>query len=216
MPKQKDLKRIVRARKEKTGESYTAARAQVTRRKESAARYAEVAGRTDEVMKKQTGRDWAEWVKLLDAQKATEKPHIEIARYVTSLGTPNWWSQTVTVGYERIKGLRDRGQRRGGAYEASKSRTLPVKVSVLYGAFADPRIRKRWLPATIDVRSASPEKRMSIKMEDGTIVEIGFTAKGDAKSMVALTHTKLPNKSMSDEKKAWWAERFDALSDVLT
>ncbi len=103
MPKQKDLKRLVRSRKERTGEAYTAARAQIVRKKEPAPNYSEIAGRTDAVMKKQTGRDWAEWLKILDAQKAAEKPHGEIAQYVVSLGTPNWWSQTVTVGYERIR-----------------------------------------------------------------------------------------------------------------
>ncbi len=216
MPKQKDLKRLVRSRKEKTGEAYTAARAQVVRKKESAPNYAEIAGRTDAVMKKQTGRNWAEWLKILDAQNAADMPHGAIARYVVSLGTPNWWSQTVTVGYERIRGLRDRGQRRGGAYEATKSRTVPVGLSALYRAFANARIRKRWLPDTVEVRSASPNRRMSIKMADGTVVEIGFTAKGEAKSMVALSHTKLPSKSASDEKKAWWAARLDALSKFLS
>ncbi|MFN2521160.1 MAG: hypothetical protein ABR525_08960 [Candidatus Limnocylindria bacterium] len=216
MPKQKDLKRIVRSRKEKTGESYTAARAQVLRKKESAPDYAQVAGRSDAVVTKQTGRDWAEWVRILDAQNANEMPHGEIARYVVSLGTPSWWSQTVTVGYERIRGLRDRGQRRDGAYEANKSRTLQVGISRLYDAFANARVRRRWLPDTVEVRSARPNKRMSMKMPDGTAVEIGFSAKGAAKSAVALTHTKLTSRSASDEKKAWWAERFDALAEFLT
>ena len=34
MPRQKDLKRVVRARMQKTGESYTAARLQLVRKKE--------------------------------------------------------------------------------------------------------------------------------------------------------------------------------------
>ncbi len=93
---------------------------------------------------------------------------------------------------------------------------MPVAISTLYRAFTNARMRKRWLPDTVEVRSASPNRRMSMKMADGTVVEIGFTAKGDAKSMVALSHTKLPNKSVSDEKKAWWAERLDALSEVLS
>src|SRR3982751_1111132 len=108
MPKQKDLKRIVRDRMEKTGESYTAARLQLVRKKEN---YAETAGMTDAAVKKATGRNWAQWVRLLDAEKSAQKPHREIAKSVSSIGTPDWWSQMVTVGYERIRGLRDRGQR---------------------------------------------------------------------------------------------------------
>jgi hypothetical protein len=112
MPKQKDLKRIVRSRMQKTGESYTAARLQLIRKKEP--NLAERAGMSDASVKKQTGRTWAEWVKVLDGVQAAEKPHREITQYVSSLGTPDWWTQMVTVGYERIRGLRDKGQRRGG------------------------------------------------------------------------------------------------------
>jgi hypothetical protein len=48
MPKQKDLKRLVRSRMKKTGEAYTAARLQVLKKSESApSNYADVAGMSD-------------------------------------------------------------------------------------------------------------------------------------------------------------------------
>jgi uncharacterized protein YndB with AHSA1/START domain len=214
MPKQKDLKRIVRSRMQKTGESYTTARLQVLKKKEPD--YAELAGMRDAAISKATGRTWAEWVRTLDAVHAAEKPHRDIARYVSSLGTPDWWSQTVTVGYERIRGLREKGQRRGGGYEASKSRTFPVPVTKLYNAFAKPTQRARWLPVKVDVRAANPNKRMRVKWEDQTTVEIMFTSKADRKSSVALTHQKLPDKSAAEAMKQCWSERLDALAEVLS
>jgi hypothetical protein len=39
--------------------------------------------------------------------------------------------------------------------------------------------------------------------------------KTDGKSSVAVTHQKLPNKSAAETMKAWWGERFDALSELL-
>jgi hypothetical protein len=216
MPKQKDLKRIVRARMQKTGESYTAARFQLISKQKPEPRYAKTAGMSDASVKKATGRDWTEWVKVLDAAKAAEKPHREIAKYVSSIGTPDWWSQMVTVGYERIRGLRDRGQRRDGAYEASKSRTFAVPVSKLFDAFAKPRVRARWLPGKITVRTAHPHKTMRLNMEDGTLVALGFTSKSNGKSAVAIQHSKLANKSAADKIKAWWAGRFDALAELLS
>ena len=58
--------------------------------------------------------------------------HREIAAYVrNTFKVPDWWCQTVTVGYERIKGLRAIGQWRDGTYEASKSKVIPVPVSRL-------------------------------------------------------------------------------------
>jgi len=59
-------------------------------------------------------------VRLLDADNAAALPHREIAALVHEKhGVGSWWTQMVTVGYERLKGLRDRGQQRSGAYEVS-------------------------------------------------------------------------------------------------
>ncbi|HEV7242169.1 MAG TPA: hypothetical protein VGQ36_23260 [Thermoanaerobaculia bacterium] len=215
MPKQKDLKRVVRTRMQKTGESYTTARLHLVRKNEPEPNYAELAGQSDAAVKKATGRDWREWVAILDAEKSAEKPHRDIARYVASLGTPDWWSQTVTVGYERIRGLRAIGQRRGGGYEASKSRTFPVPLSKLYKAFSTARLRAQWLSEKVTVRGATVNKRMRIAMADGTVVGVEFMAKSETKSAVAIQHTKLPDKATADRMKAWWAERFDALSEIL-
>lgn len=121
----------------------------------------------------------------------------------------------MTVGYERIRGLRAIGQRRGGGFEASKSRTFSVPVAKLYKAFSNARTRSRWLPDQVNVRSSSENKRMRLVMADETVVEINFLPKGDAKSAVAIAHTKLPDKATADKMKQWWSERFDALKEVL-
>jgi uncharacterized protein YndB with AHSA1/START domain len=217
MPRQKDLKRVVRTRMEKTGESYTTARLYLVKKKqEPEPDYAALAGlMSDEAIKKNTGRDWREWVAVLDGVHAAEMPHREIAQYVHSLGTPGWWSQSVTVGYERIRGLRAIGQRRGGSYEASKSRTFAAPVAKVYKAFATARTRKRWLPEDVEVRSSAANKRMRIAMADGTDIEIYFVEKGESKSAVAIAHRKLADRAAVDKMKKWWAERFDALAEVL-
>lgn len=214
MTKQKDLKRVVRSRMQKTGESYTAARQQLLDKKEPPVDFAALAGMADEKVEAKTGRTWAQWVRLLDSVKAAEKPHREIAEYVASLGTPDWWTQTVTVGYERIRGLRDRGQRRGGAYEASKSRTFPVALARLFDAFADDDFRARWLPES-SVLSKTRGKRIRLAWNDGTPVQVEFLAKGPAKSTVAVTHLKLPSKAASDAIKKEWAASFDRLAELL-
>lgn len=213
MPKQKDLKRVVRTRMRKTGESYTAARSQLLRKREPD--YAALAGKSDATVKERTGRDWAAWIKFLDARDAATKPHREIAELVASVGTSDWWSQTVTVGYERIRGLRDIGQRRGGGYEINKSRTFRVPVSELYGAFANARRRKGWLPDKVAVRSPRPNKALRFEMGDGTTAVIWFLPKGAGKSAAGVQHVKLPDRATATRMKTWWTERFEALSKVL-
>jgi hypothetical protein len=239
MPKQKDLKRLARTRMEKTGESYTAARSQLLAKKARAAEaqapaeptaqppaqppveppdYAALAGIRDQAVEAKTGRGWERWVRTLDHEGAASWPHRQIAAYVhEQYGIPGWWAQTVTVGYERIKGLREVGQRRSGSYETSKSKTIPVPLAELYRAFADGRRRKRWLgDVELTVRTATPERSMRITWDDGTSVEVGFYAKGESKSQVALQHSKLASKADVQARKAFWGERLEALAALLT
>jgi hypothetical protein len=152
MPRDKDRKRIIRERMKKTGESYTAARAHVLS-KQTADRPAApvrdlgaLAGMTDAAVAAKTGRTWRQWVDALDADGAAAMTHRDIAAMLHSKHhVGDWWAQTVTVGYERIKGLRERGQRRNGTYEATKSRTYNVPVAALFDAWADHASRRRWL-----------------------------------------------------------------------
>ena len=220
MPKQKDLKRLVRSRMKKTGESYTAARAHLTRPKNHPDPSPDLATRarmSDAAIRAKTGRTWAQWVRVLDAIDAARMPHREIASHVrTTYAIDGWWAQSVTVGYERIRGLRDVGQRRDGAYEMSKSRTFPVPVPVLYRAFTSPKIRARWLGGVaLTVRTTTPNKSMRIAWPDRTRVEVRFAPKGK-KSHASITHTKLASKDAAAKLKVWWHERLDALTTVLT
>lgn len=144
-------------------------------------------------------------------------PHREIAAHVSEeFDVSGWWAQMVTVGYERIKGLREIGQRRDGTYEANKSKTLPVPVARLYRAVRGKRLRARWLPGVeLEVRTAVPEKSMRVTWDDGTSVDIYFVAKGEAKSQVAVQHRKLGSKADVARRKEYWGERLGALAALL-
>jgi uncharacterized protein YndB with AHSA1/START domain len=216
MPKAKDLKRLVRARMQKTGESYTAARLQLIRKKsESNTDLAKLAGMSDASVSKQTGRTWAEWVRVLDAADSVRKSHRAIAEHVSSLGVPSWWTQMVTVGYERIRGLRDRGEQRGGGYSATKSRTFDVSVARLFAAFISGKLCKHWLPKGVKIRSMTANKRVRFEWLDGTPAVVGFLSKGDARSVAAVEHSKLADKGAADAMKKTWGESFDKLAALI-
>ena len=241
MPHQKDLKRLVRARMHKTGEAYTSARAHVLAKprvkpRSSAAKspavdtivaeqsapnpkeYAKLAGMSDATIKEKTGCTWERWVNALDYYGAAAMSHRDIATLIREKykKTPSWWTQTVAVGYERIKGLRARGQQRDGTYGATKSRTFNVPASKLFDAWMDASVRKRWLDgASVKVRTATAPKTMRLDWTDGSIIAVGFTSKGKSKSTVALEHSKLPDRDAVKAVKDYWSERFDALAEVL-
>ena len=84
MTRQSSFKRIVRARMEKTGESYTAARASLLTAEEPQATEEPMLATSDEAIRRRTGRGWEEWFDALDAWGAAERPHREIARWVAA------------------------------------------------------------------------------------------------------------------------------------
>jgi uncharacterized protein YndB with AHSA1/START domain len=173
---------------------------------------------SDEVIRTNTGRTWDEWFGLLDAWGAVERPHAEIARWVNEEhGVPGWWAQGVTVAYEQARGLRAPRQRRGGQFEVNASRTVAVPVERLYEAFADPAVRERWLPgAAVEVRTARPARSIRASWDGGsTRLVIAFTARGESKSQVALTHERVPDAATADKLKAFWRERMAALKELL-
>ncbi|HWD46976.1 MAG TPA: hypothetical protein VHM23_25235 [Actinomycetota bacterium] len=233
MTKQKSFKGRVRARMEKTSESYTAARRQLLAKaaEPTEAVAPEAAGPaapvdapgatrpySDDVLRANTGRTWDEWFALLDRWGAAERPHPEIARWLNEEhGVDGWWAQGVTVGYEQARGLRAPGQRRGGLFEVNASKTVAVPVDRLYEAFMDPGLRERWLPgAKLEVRAAKPAKSIRANWDDGsTRLVIAFTARGDAKSQVALVHERVPDAEAAAQLKTWWRERVAVLKEVL-
>lgn len=223
MTNQKDFKRLVRQRMQKTGESYTAARVvlhQATPPRPSpptrppATDYATLAGLSDESVKAKTGCGWEKWVYVLDRANADQWPHAKIAAHLhEKYRVGDWWAQMVTVGYERIKGLRAIGQRRDGGFEQSRSRTLPVSIATAYRAFKDGRTRAKWLPdVKLIIRTAIADRSMRISWPDGTSIHVYFTAKGAGKTQVTVTHLKLADAAAATRAKIYWGERLDALA----
>ncbi|MBI4500878.1 MAG: hypothetical protein HY700_06920 [Gemmatimonadetes bacterium] len=229
MTTNKDFKRLVRARMRKTGEAYTAARRHLVTRQPSpaapvaalhqppATEYARIARMSDEALKAKTGCTWQRWVTALDSHQAYNWSHRAIAEFIREkYHVPSWWTQTVTVGYERIKGLREVGGRRDGSgFEATKSKTFEVPVSRLYRAFKEKGIRTRWLPGvTPAIRTAKQNKSIRMTWPDGTSVELYFAKKGVRKSQVQVQHRRLADKATATGVKQYWAGRLAALDEL--
>ncbi len=219
MTKQRTFKRRVRERMAKTGESYTAARRMLIAggdRPDGAVAEFEPPV-ADERVAEATGRGWQAWFEELDGWNAASRSHTEIARWLREEhAVDGWYSQSITVGYERARGLRAPGQRPDG-FAVGASRTIAVPVERLFAAFTDEAFRERWLPgADLRVRTATAPRTARYDWEDGsTRVIVGFESAGGGKSRVALSHERLPDADNADEMKSWWRERLTELKSRL-
>lgn len=218
MTEDKARKRSIRTRMGKTGERYTAARRHVVRlQDEPSPRLSVDLGKSDEAIKRGSGKTWDEWFAILDAWRATERTHTEIARYLSAEhGVPGWWAQTVTVGYERGRGMRRAHERPGGFY-VTVSKTLPVAAEQLFEEFTDARKRNRWLePGTLRTRTALPGKSARFDFHDGASrVHVVFLSKGDSKASVHVEHERLSDEAAVEETRAFWKERLAGLAKRL-
>jgi hypothetical protein len=221
MTRQRSFKRLVRARMEKTGESYTAARTALLSppQEEPKATGKRVLATSDESIRQRTGRGWEEWFDLLDEWGAAERSHREIAIWVAGqqgVVPLAWNAQAVAGSYERARGLRAVGEHPDG-FRASTTKTVAAPVERLYDAFVDPSQRKRWLlDGELHERTATKPRSARFDWGDGgTRVHVTFTAKGADKSTATISHQRLADAQEADRMKAFWRDRITTLKEEL-
>lgn len=235
MPTQKTFKRRVRARMAKTGEAYTAARQQLLRKADPrAAADASVAEApaaqqaadpepttefptSEEAVLGATGRTYPAWFAILDEWGATARRHSEIAAWLADEhGVAPWWRQSVTVAYERARGMRAVHQMTDG-FSVAVTRTVAAEADAALAAFTDPAIRSSWLgDVNMTQRRTSAAGGARFDWPDPPsrlVVSVG--AKGPDRSTVSVSHERLPDAAAAAREKAAWKERLGALKALL-
>jgi hypothetical protein len=208
MTQQRSFKRLVRNRMEKTGESYTAARAMLL----AAAEPAPWLATSDEAIRERTGRGWEEWFDVLDSWGALGMKHRDIARRVATeleIDPLAWNAQAITASYERTRGLRVAGQKEDG-FSITASKTIGVPIERLYDAFfatADDRLRERTVTRPLRARFDWGD--------DGSRVHVTFDASGESKSRIVVEHARLADADEAERMKAFWRERLTELKGRL-
>jgi uncharacterized protein YndB with AHSA1/START domain len=216
MTTDKARKRAVRSRMQKTGERYAAARRHVVRDGALPPLPPRVAdpGVSEAAIVKGTGQGWDHWFRVLDAWGATSKSHTEIARYVNGEhAVAGWWSQSVTVGYERARGMRAPNQRPEG-FEVSVSKTVALPAMEAWRAFVEPGRRARWLDLALRTRTGTRTMGRSARFDvpaEGTRVNVFLTPKGD-RTTVTVTHVKLDGAADVAAHRTAWRRRLDRLA----
>lgn len=165
-----------------------------------------------------TARGHDEWFALLDRWGAPGRPFREIADWLErEHGLSSWWAQKLIVEYEQARGLRPSGVRPDGTFTVGTSKTVAVPVKWLYEAVVNPAERERWLPGVVlRERTSRPHRSVRFnRVDDGTRINVTFEAKGDARSLLAVEHERLPDPEIAEQTKTFWRERLTVLKTQL-
>ena len=238
------LKQVIRERAAKTGERYTTARrhvlAAIAPRAAAPAppvRPAPPAPTKGSVSNakaiEKTGHGLDHWFAVLDRFGAVEKGHTAAARHLyDDHNVPGWYSQGITVAYERARGVRALNQRCDGEYEVSVSKVIAADTARVIKAFTDARLRKRWiakadpklaaaLTAGVTDKAAKgfvvrPDGQARFRYKwDGTIVQFYLYPKPGGKVSLVVQHTKLAGAEAVEARRAQWKTAFGAVAEAV-
>lgn len=216
MTRQESFKLRIRERMAKTGERYGAARRVLIDRSVNGRRRSWVAEpeMSDDSIRAATGRGWDEWCDVIDAWPGHNDGHTAIAAYVRDEhGVDGWWAQSVTVGYERITGLRLPYQQPNGTFSAGKSRTVAVNATALREMLLDDGDRSYLFPGfDTELKSRPASKTIRIAIGPGT-AEIALYGLPDGRTKISIAHDRLPAPADVDVWKAYWAEWLVAIDE---
>ncbi|MFV0373663.1 hypothetical protein [Microbacterium sp.] len=222
MTVQESFKKRIRARMAQTGERYGAARRTLIERgrpDQADGGWVAQPEHSDEAIRRATGRGWDEWVTAIDAGPGRDAGHTAIAAWLhDARGVGSWWAQSVTVGYERITGLRLPGQMTDGTFTVSRSRTVDLDAAEFAAALWDDQARAAMLPGFASTARSRPGAKSPrfglVGGEDGAdlgVIQVTTEqAKGRAK--IVITHEKLPTLAAADTWKQFWTDWLAALA----
>jgi hypothetical protein len=217
MTTQEKFKKRVRARMTRTGEKYGAARRALltTGPDRGWVSHPDV---SDDRIRENTGRGWDEWVAVIDAGPGRDAGHTAIAAWVGEHHEfSGWWAQSVTVGYERITGLRVPGQRPDGTFSISRSRTLDLEPEEFRALLLDDAARADLVPGL----GLTPRSRAGVRSPRFAVADdagprgsllVSLDPQG-SRLKVTVTHERIASAGEAEQWKAYWAEWLAALAE---
>jgi hypothetical protein len=168
----------------------------------------------DEVVRERTGRTWAGWFAFLDRAGGETLGYRELTRVLGAQQVSAWWSQMIAVEYERARGMR-RAHETSGGFAVAVSKTLAWKLPQLYGLTARPAARRKWFPrGEFQPSSQTKDKYLRGPWKGGARLEIGFYARGPAKSQIAVQVSRLARRADVETVRETWKAALTRLQGL--
>jgi uncharacterized protein YndB with AHSA1/START domain len=194
---------------------------------------------SETAVREATGWGWDEWFALLDEQGAAALEHKEIVKVLREKGDLKkaWWTQMITVEYERARGLRKVGQVADETFTIDVRRTYEVSPRRAWDVLTRPSGVKAWLG---DIPGLKFEKGATYETTDGDSGEILSVRHGERVRLtwrpmgweeattievtvipiarqvtIAFSQENLPTDKEREKLRKHWNLALNALEDLL-
>jgi hypothetical protein len=178
---------------------------------------------SDAAVRAATGKGWKQWFSLLDKAGSKTKGHKEIVEWVFSkyLGrkganinvasSGGWWSQMVTVEYERSRGKRAVNQNTDG-FLVAIHKTLPMSRK---------EFLKRWemlapVKKLVPTPTRSQRPTLRYKAKEGIVVVTMDDMPGGpgraSKLRIMVAAARLPRKALVESNRTLWRKHLNSLA----
>lgn len=167
-----------------------------------------------ESVKKATGKNWDQWVAIIDRFGGKKMSHKEIAAklYNDKLIKSGWWCQMVTVGYEYAKGRRVVGQTLSVGFEIGVQKMVHLPKKKVWQIINSSAGKKIWQgKAKVELRTKKEEERMRLRFippgrKQPTVLQIYLSCPRNEmnKTTVGFHHEKLSGLAERNKMRRHW------------
>jgi hypothetical protein len=185
---------------------------------------------SSESVLKGSGKNWDQWIAILDRAGARSLTHQEIVAWLKKKHKLTmWWQQGVTGGYEIHIGRRVEGQNLKGDYSVTVTKSLSVNQKTLWTKLWSPEGLLLWLKPMSDftlkkksqfeveggifgeVRSFKAPLRARLSWQDSdwlkpTYLQIYVAKRPREKSILVFMHDGLKTAAAKEQMRKYWRE----------
>ncbi len=187
-----------------------------------------------------TGKDWKQWIAILDKAGARSWSYQEIVAFVKKKyrSVSPWWQHGLALGFEIATGRRQEGQDFRGRYSVTATKSLAHPASTVWNFVTSHEGMKFWLKPlssvemksqaqfeTTDgyfgeIRTVQRARRARIYWQDPnwekrTVVELYTVERPGRKSILVFSHTGLADLKTKDRLRVRWRDAVDQLSERM-
>lgn len=194
---------------------------------------------TSDSVIKHTGKNWNQWLQILEKAGARAWVHKDITIYLNKKhGVSWWWTHIVATGYEVHIGRKAVGRNLKGEYQITSTKSFKTDGKKLWKFVASPKGIAIWLapmskfklaPKSVyerddgvygEIRTMKAPERVRFTWRDGdegkaTVVQMFVVHRKNGSSILCFNHEKLTDGRVKEQLRDHWRSVLEQIYSEL-